>query len=969
MKSLDRPTIDLDGEWRFIPDPERLYQPDSLPAGDRIRVPGCWEAQVDRPYRIISAWYRRSVTIPSEWEGSRVLIRFGAVMYRCSVWLNGRWIGEHEGGYTPFVVHAQDAVRWGEENDLVVEVINPLNAIAEYPAMAVERVLLAEELVPDLPLSQAPHGKQTWYSSMSGIWQSVRIERVPQLFLTGLRVSPDVGGERAILHWSIDGWEGVRRALPPATGDGAGGSGREQDPRARLDLWVLDPDGREISRETVSIAPVETTGEVSVAIPEPKLWDIGQPNLYRAEARLLRSGEVLDRLVVRFGMRSIETSDRHVLLNGRPIYLLGALDQDMYAHSMADPVPREFLDEQFRRAREMGLNVLRCHIKVPDPMYLDAADEAGILLWCELPNWTKFTSVSAARGQATLRAMVEEMFNHPSVVIWTIINEDWGTELRYEARDRQWLREMYDWLKEIDPTRLVVDNSACETPQTPNFHLKTDLADFHCYFGMPDNAVRWRNWVSDYAKRPAWLWSPHGDASPTGSEPLVVSEFGNWGLPRLDRLVEHYGGREPWWFGTGMAYYRPSGLRRRFKSYGLDRIWEDVNELADATQWHEFQALQFEIGQLRRHAPIRGYVITEFTDAYWEANGLLDITRRPKVFHERLADINAPDVIIADIEQRDLWGGGVLSGELVLSSYGDPLTEHGRIEWRLVLEGGRERRGEISVDSWPRFTSHVVGRFQAQVPKVERTTDARLELYAYDSAGHERARDKIRLAVLPDRGPIEPALNVAVQDPMQVWGVADRLEALGQQVVGLAQADLLVATEMNEDVLHYADNGGKVLVLVRTRDAVPPDLDLARRVGIHLRRLPHAGWPGQRSPWEGDWVTGWNWILPDALPGLPDRNPLDFAYSEVLPDHVLLGYDPIKHRDEVIAGMFVGWVHTPAALIWTFPQGKGSVTLTTLRLTPTGGPVATTMLRGLLARTAGVTVAGGETDEALRLTA
>ena len=106
---------------------------------------------------------------------------------------------------------------------------------------------------------------------------------------------------------------------------------------------------------------------------------------------------------------------------------------------------------------------------------------------------------AAARGRETLQQMVETMGCHPSIIIWTIINEDWGTRLRYERRDRQWLRGTYAWLKELDPTRLVVDNSACETTETPNFHLKSDLADFHVYFG-PDNAIRWANMIEDFAR-------------------------------------------------------------------------------------------------------------------------------------------------------------------------------------------------------------------------------------------------------------------------------------------------------------------------------------------------------------------------------------------------------------------------------------------------------------------------------------
>jgi hypothetical protein len=547
--------------------------------------------------------------------------------------------------------------------------------------------------------------------------------------------------------------------------------------------------------------------------------------------------------------------------------------------------------------------------------------------------------------------MVDELGNHPSVVIWTIINEDWGTQLRFEARDRHWLRDTYHWLKALDPTRLVVDNSACETPQTPNFHLESDLADFHVYFLAPDNAQRWSHMIEDFARRPNWLWSPHGDADERGDEPLVLSEFGSWGLPRLDRLVEHTG-REPWWFNTGRAYYRPTGIRRRFANFGLDRIWPTVSDLAEATQWHQFEAMQYEIGQLRRHDSIQGYVITELSDAYWEANGLLDPMRGKKIYHDRLARLNAPDVVVADVDRRDVCSREPLKGLVHLSSYGGA-AGGGLVTWELRIDGGGSISGELPVTDWPEAGAIPVGSIEASVPDVDRVRDAELIVRAVDDKGRDRAEDRLRFAVVPAsaRRTAEP-LAIAILDPLDIWGVARRVESLGHRVVEPDEANLVIATEVTDALMGRLDAGGRALVLVRTREAIPVDHDLARRVSVHLRRLPHSGWPGQRSPWEGDWVTSWSWILHDQLPGLPKRNPLDFAYEEVLPDHVLLGYDPQRHRDEVAAGMFVGWVHTPAANVWTFPQGRGAVTLTTFRVAPEHGPVATLLLERLIQQAA-----------------
>ena len=922
-----RPGIDLDGEWRFVPDTERLFDARALPPGDPIQVPGCWEAQVPRPYRIITAWYHRDFDVPSDWHGGTLLLHFGAVMYSCAVWLNGQRLGYHEGGYTPFDLEAPDeAVRWGEPNHIAVEVQNPLNAIAEYPAMAVERVLSAEQYAPDLPLSQAPHGKQTWYSSQSGLWQSVRAERVGAAHLDALLILPEVSEKRARVRWRV--------------------AGRDARLPLDLDLTVIDPAGTQVSRTRVAAGGDNLAGETTVEIPDPQVWDLDTPHLYRLEARILREDVEQDCIGKRFGMRTVGTSNGAVTLNGRPIYLLGVLDQDLYPDTISTPPSTEFLRAQIHRAKELGFNLLRCHIKVPDPAYLEVADEEGMLVWCELPNWTRFTVHSAARGRATLERMVETMGDHPSLVIWTIINEDWGTRLRYERRDREWLRRTYDWLKELDPSRLVVDNSACETTETPNFHVRSDLADFHIYFG-PDNAVRWRSAVAEFSSRPAWLWSPNGDAEPRGDEPLVVSEFGVWGLPRLDRMVEHHGS-EPWWFGTGQGYYRPSGIRRRFRRFGLDRMWDTVDDLADATQWHQFEGFQFEIAEMRRHRSITGYVVTELSDAYWEANGVLDPMRGPKVYHDRFREINAPDVVGIIPARRDVWSGDALGGEVFLSSYAAEPAEGGSVAWALDVEGRSVATGELALEAWPRFDVVELGRLEIDAPRVDRPVDAWLTLTARDGAGTPRAESRLRFAILPRVDVDHATLRIAVEDPLDIWGVRTCVAALGHEIVARADADIVITTQLTEDLVEHVESGGRVLVLVRSGSALPADLDLRRRVSAHLRRLPHSGWPGQRSPWEGDWVSNFNWIRPGALPQLPKRELLDLAYEEVAPDHVLLGYDPVKHGDEVLAGMFVGWVHEPAALAWAFDQGAGSLLLTTFRVAPESGPVATTMLRSLI---------------------
>jgi hypothetical protein len=383
-------------------------------------------------------------------------------------------------------------------------------------------------------------------------------------------------------------------------------------------------------------------------------------------------------------------------------------------------------------------------------------------------------------------------------------------------------------------------------------------------------------------------------------------------------------------------------------------VWPTLDDLAEATQWHQFEAFQYEVGQIRRQPHIQGYVVTELADAFWEANGLLDVNRTPKAYHDRVGDVNAPDVVVAAVERRDLRGGEMLRAEVTLSCFGDEPAAAGELLWELEVGGDRRASGSIPVAAWPRATAARVGSIAVAVPDVPATMDGWLRVAAVDAAGSTRATDAIRLALLPASSARTRApLGIHVVDPGGVWSVDATVSRLGHRIAARDAADLVITTELGDELLgHVEETGAHALVLVRTRDALSRAADLARHVEVHLRRLPMAGAPGQRSPWEGDWVSSFCWLLPDEIPYAPRRNPLDFAYQEVLPDHVLTGYDPGRHLDEVTGGMFVGWVHSPAALIWTFPQGRGRITVTTLHLAPESGAVATALLEGLIQRAA-----------------
>ena len=293
-------------------------------------------------------------------------------------------------------------------------------------------------------------------------------------------------------------------------------------------------------------------------------------------------------------------------------------------------------------------------------------------------------------GLATLDGMVAALGNHPSVIAWTIINEDWGTDLRHEAEHRAWLASAYERLRASDPTRLIVDNSACGAPgrrtsmSVPTWRTST------CTTSPPTTPRRGADRIADFATRPRWLWSAAGDAQERGDEPLILSEFGSWGLPDPRAFLQD-DGTEPWWFETGPPAGRPGGMAERARLNGLDAMFGGLSGLVRATQEHQWEALRFEIAELRRHSSIAGYVITEFSDIYWEANGLLDMARRPKSFHARFGAINAPTVVLGDLDRRDVVAGAPMDIRVAVSSWDGRSLDGGRVRWQLHVLGDTTR--------------------------------------------------------------------------------------------------------------------------------------------------------------------------------------------------------------------------------------------------------------------------------------
>lgn len=860
-------------------------------------MPGPWQAQfADLRTRGGTGLYRRQITVPADWDRGRVFLHFGAVFHITRIWINGVPVGSHVGGFLPFAFDITDHVREGP-NELKVRVDSP----SDDPS-----------LFPETPFAEIPFGKQSWYGPLSGIWQSVYLERRCADHIQRTRIVPDISAQR--IELSVYFAAALRG---------------ESD----LVVTVTGPGGAVTVHPPVGAAAARMEVELGIAIPQPLLWSPRQPNIYRLRIELRRSGQLVDAVEESCGFRKVETRDGQFYLNGEPFYLRAALDQDYYPDSICTTPTTAFLEDQFIKAKHLGLNCIRCHIKAPDPRYYEVADRLGMLIWTELPNMGASTSRSRARKEETLKGIVDRDGNHPSIICWTIINENWGVDLVHDAEHRAWLRRTYRWLKQYDPGRLVVDNS----PLAPSFHVETDIADYHYYAALPDSRSDWDQFVEELATRPAWLFSEE-DGVQTGAEPIVCSEFGNWGLPD-PQLLNDAAGAEPWWFETGHDWadgvMYPHGLQNRFSDWSLARVFGSLGDFVQAAQWQQYRALKYAIETMRSRPEIAGYVITELTDVHWESNGLLDMRRNPRAFHDVLREVNADTVIVPRWNRLSYWGGETASLELLIAH--TAASRQGPARLKISVAG--KKAVTLATPEIETGAVASLGRVDIPLPSVAESAILPLGLSLEDSNGVVIARNAVNVAVHAQRRQMAQDRSLWSHDPR----VREHLKALGYNVVTEPSADTLwISTEIHGGPAHVR-NGGRMLLLPETDCNLTPFFPHWQNVRVLERR---------GTLWRGDWASSFSWLRRGhAFAKLPGGPLLDEAFDRVLPQRVIAGCNLLDFQARVHAALVLGWIHKPVALAVERGYGAGRIVISTFRLfrdAPQADPTATLLIDALI---------------------
>ena len=634
-----RQSLSLDGTWEIVFDPDNVGREGGWQQGnvfssrnDRrgIEVPSCWE-EIEEDYEGV-AFYLRTFQVPASWAGKAIRLQFDAVNYLSEVWLNGEVVGFHEGGFTPFEFRVDNLVTFGRENTLTLRVVGP--------------ILLQDKRIDGVGPLETPQ----WRGGIvGGVWQSVRLVATGETFVKDVFIVPRIADDSVTFHLELENAGHTSKSVEVET-----------------TICPATDSGRVVakSRQTLLLKPGTNRNTYSLVIPDARHWSPESPYLYRAQVRIANDKAPSDEWASRFGMREFTIRDKQFHLNDKPLFLKATFFEGLYPTRIAYPDSREMAVQEIQLAKDAGFNMIRPWRRPPAPIWLDLADEMGVLvvgspaLECmRLPLSTPYL---ASRVENEIRRAVLRDRNRACVVQWELFNE------LHRPILKQMMRPMALLTRELDPTRLILDESGGwafgARMYRPYRYEPTRFNDIHTYPGPFINKRLFDGFLTigmtDEEKKSRGLNVRTPGRNVVPGLMSFVSELGYGSLPNLVDNNERFR-RDGNPLTPAYRYHHrlEQGQKRVLKESGFDWLYSDIEKFCLDQQAIHGAANKRMIEAVRSNPDVDGYCIHALAAGDWILGaGLIDIWRNPKSYaYEATKAANQPRVLAIRMFPRNVY--------------------------------------------------------------------------------------------------------------------------------------------------------------------------------------------------------------------------------------------------------------------------------------------------------------------------
>ena len=442
--------LNLNGLWDYAIRSKDVNSIDEIfvdQLDGKILVPFCVESALSGVQKYVGKdnvlWYQREFEVPKSWKGKHVILHFGAVDWKCDVWVNDIKVGSHTGGYTPFSMDITQVLK-KKGNVLKVRVWDPTDQ-GEQPC--------GKQHV-------KPHG--IWYTPVTGIWQTVWLEPVNENHIVDLKIVPDIDNKTVYVTPQI--------------------ANASADIMVRIDI-KMGSDLAVASEQSIN----EETIEVPFYLNKINLWTPDDPFLYNIDVFLYKDNKIVDHVTSYFAMRKFGTEKDEngivrLMLNNEPIFMFGPLDQGWWCDGLYTAPCDEALAYDVQKTKDFGYNMIRKHVKVEPARWYYHCDRLGIIVWQDMPSggrgpgWvtdryfdgslSRRTPESEATYKKEWKEIIDYLYSVPSIGVWVPFNESWG---QFKTP------EIVEWTKSYDPSRLVNPASG------GNHYPVGDILDLHNY--------------------------------------------------------------------------------------------------------------------------------------------------------------------------------------------------------------------------------------------------------------------------------------------------------------------------------------------------------------------------------------------------------------------------------------------------------------------------------------------------------